>query len=66
LRHWTPIEAPDLQYLDSSTATWLDIWGWTPEAAATQPEWKLPDPSIFIVGTDGRIEAGAKCPAGKK
>ena len=50
-------------YTDSTTAVWLDLWGWSPDAASAQPEWKLPDPSIFIVGTDGRIEfeyVGAK------
>jgi len=45
-----------LYYVDANSRAWLDMGQWTGNNVSAQPEWQLPDPSIFIVGTNARIQ----------
>ena len=45
-----------LYYVDANSRAWLDMGQWTGNNDSAQPEWQLPDPSIFIVGTNARIQ----------
>lgn len=44
-----------LYYLDENTRTGMEFQDWTVNNVSAQPQWRLPEPSVFIVDTDGRI-----------